>query len=510
MDFNLDKVFERSDQQQVDIFLNSYYSFLFLKKSSLFDFIKSNSDANSPAIRLLISCKDSDQYDSIADFFKPFKNVQVKNVLSSTEPTEHMVTIIINQNQVYFFKIDYNTDKRMFTCKLSDSLTGDVVTFFDTLFVNIWSTIDKNIILKKRNIFQQDFVDIASHQLRNPILPIIGFSKTLKSKIEDPDMLDYLNIIIKNAEKLKNIANDILDISKIEANPLKLDFEIFDLCELLEGIARDYNQFSNKDSSGIRILFQGCPNVFIEADKEYIKQAFENILNNSYFFTKKNEGNKIMISVIENDDDFYANVLIEDEGPGILDDDPERIFTKFYPNSGGAGLGLFISKKIVEIHGGNVVAGNRIDDIGAKFLIKIPLKGTNVPSQNDDDISTDGLKLLIIDDFSENLETVKESIASLGYDIDYFEDPYIAIERFVPGKYSLVFLGINVKGLDGFDLYDDLKKRDKKIKGYFMSSSKINKEAMEFLNNNMLYDHFIYKPLSLNAFVKILRNEQVN
>lgn len=510
MDFNLDKVFERSDKQQVDIFLNSYYSFLFLKKSSLYDFIKSNSDANSPAIRLLISCKDSDQYDSIADFFKPFKNVQVKNVLSSTEPTEHIITIIINQNQVYFFKIDYNTDKRMFTCKLSDSLTGDIVTFFDTLFVNIWSTIDKNIILKKRNIFQQDFVDIASHQLRNPILPIIGFSKTLKSKIEDPDMLDYLNIIIKNAEKLKNIANDILDISKIEANPLKLDFEIFDLCELLEGIARDYNQFSNKDSSGIRILFQGCPNVFIEADKEYIKQAFENILNNSYFFTKKNEGNKIMISVIENDDDFYANVLIEDEGPGIPDDDPERIFTKFYPNSGGAGLGLFISKKIVEIHGGNIVAGNRIDDIGAKFLIKIPLKGTNVPSQNDDDISTDGLKLLIIDDFSENLETVKESIASLGYDIDYFEDPYIAIERFVPRKYSLVFLGINVKGLDGFDLYDDLKKRDKKIKGYFMSSSKINKEAMEFLNNNMLYDHFIYKPLSLNAFVKILRNEQVN
>jgi two-component system, OmpR family, aerobic respiration control sensor histidine kinase ArcB len=510
MDFNLDKVFERSDQQQVDIFLNSYYSFLFLKKSSLYDFIKSNSDANSPAIRLLISCKDSDQYDSIVDFFKPFKNVQVKNVLSSTELTEHIITIIINQNQVYFFKIDYNTDKRMFTCKLSDSLTGDIVTFFDTLFVNIWSTIDKNIILKKRNIFQQDFVDIASHQLRNPILPIIGFSKTLKSKIEDPDMLDYLNIIIKNAEKLKNIANDILDISKIEANPLKLDFEIFDLCELLEGIARDYNQFSNKDSSGIRILFQGCPNVFIEADKEYIKQAFENILNNSYFFTKKNEGNKIMISVIENDDDFYANVLIEDEGPGIPDDDPERIFTKFYPNSGGAGLGLFISKKIVEIHGGNVVAGNRIDDIGAKFLIKIPLKGTNVPSQNDDNMSTDGLKLLIIDDFSENLETVKESIASLGYDIDYFEDPYIAIERFVPRKYSLVFLGINVKGLDGFDLYDDLKKRDKKIKGYFMSSSKINKEAMEFLNNSMLYDHFIYKPLSLNAFVKILRNEQVN
>jgi signal transduction histidine kinase/CheY-like chemotaxis protein len=505
MDFNLDKVFERSDQEQFDIFLNSYYSFLFLKKNSFYDVIKSKSVINSPSIRLLISCKDNDQYDSIVDFFKPFKNVQVKNVLSPTEPTEHMITIIVNPSQVYFFKIDYNIDQRIFTCKLSDSITGDLANFFDTLFVNTWNTIDKNNILEKRNIFQQDFVDIASHQLRNPILPIIGFSKTLKSKIKDPDMLDYLNIIIKNAEKLKNIANDILDISKIEANPLKLDFEIFDLCELLEIIARDYNQLSNKDSSGVRILFQGRPNVLIEADKEYIKQAFENILNNSYFFTKKNEGNKIIISVFENNDDFYANVLIEDEGPGISDDDPERIFTKFYPNSGGAGLGLFISKKIVEIHGGSVAVGNRIDDIGAKFLIKIPLKGTNVPSQTDYKNPIDGLKLLIIDEFSENLETIKGSIVSLGYDVDYFEDPYNAIESFVPGKYSLVFLGINVKGLDGFDLYDDLKKRDKKIKGYFMSSSKINKEAMEFLNNNMMYDHFIYKPFSLDAFINILQ-----
>ena len=105
MDFNLDKVFEGSGQQHVDIFLNSYYSFLFLKKNSFYDFLKAKSDANSPAIRLLISCKDIDQYDSMVDFFKPFRNVQVKNILSSAEPTEHMITIIIDQNQV-FFKID--------------------------------------------------------------------------------------------------------------------------------------------------------------------------------------------------------------------------------------------------------------------------------------------------------------------------------------------------------------------------------------------------------------------
>ncbi|WP_148687767.1 hybrid sensor histidine kinase/response regulator [Candidatus Nitrosocosmicus hydrocola] len=508
MDFNLARVFGKLDNERIDIVLNSYYSFIFLKKNSFYDILKS---LESSSVRILISCKTNDQYESISDFLRPFKNISVKNTPSSVEINEHMITIIVNQVRVYFFNINYDPNQRIFSCNLSESLKGDIVNFFYTLFNNTWTALEVNNVLEKRNIFQQDFVDIASHQLRNPILPIIGFSKTLKSKINDPDMLDYLNIIIKNAEKLKNIANDILDISKIEANPLKLDFEIFDLCDLLENIAGDYNQFSNKDSSGINFVFNCTSNILIEADREYVKQAFENILNNSYFFTKKNEGNRIMISAYVRDEDNYASILIEDEGPGITDDNPERVFTKFYPNSGGAGLGLFISKKIIEIHGGTVTVENRIDDIGAKFLIKIPIKGVDMPFQFVGNKSTDeNLKLLIIDDFSDNLALIKESITNLGYEIDYYEDPYNAIENFIPGKYSLVFLGINVKGLDGFDLYDDLKKRDKKIKGYFMSSSKINKEAMELLNKNLMYDHFIFKPLSLDSFVKILQSEQMN
>lgn len=506
MDFDLVKVLKESDQQPIDLALNSYYSFIFLKKNSIHETIAS---LKSPSIRILINCKTSDQYESVVDFFKPFKNISIKNAILFFDSDDHMITIISQRSRIYFYKISNETSDHIFSGKLSDPLEGEEVRLFCWLFDNAWNALDKNSILEKRNIFQQDFVDIASHQLRNPILPIIGFSKTLKSKISDPDMVDYLNIIIKNAEKLKNIANDILDISKIEANPSKLFFENFNLCELLDNITRDYNQFSSKDSSGIRFLFQeSSRQLFIEADKEYVKQAFENILNNSYFFTKKNGGNRIMISAIRHDEDREATVLIEDEGPGIPDENPERIFTKFYPNSGGAGLGLFISKKIIEIHGGSIVVENRVDDIGAKFLIKIPLKAPDISYHLTELDSVSNTKLLIIEDFSENLQSIKQEIIDLGYEVDYFDDPYKAIESFIPGKYSLVFLGINVQGLDGFDLYDDLKKRDKKIKGYFMSSNKINRDAMETLNNNLMYDHFIFKPFSVSSFVKILRNEQ--
>src|SRR6476620_3514680 len=100
----------------------------------------------------------------------------------------------------------------------------------------MWKTIEKNEVLEKHNIFQQDFIDIATHQLRNPILPIIGFSKTLKSKIKDSVILEYLDIIIRNGEKLRDIANDILDVSRIETNSLRTNKDLFDLDLTLSNI----------------------------------------------------------------------------------------------------------------------------------------------------------------------------------------------------------------------------------------------------------------------------------
>ena len=131
MDFNLAKVFEKLDSERIDIVLNSYYSFIFLKKNSFEDVLKS---LDSSSIRILISCRSGDQYESISDFLKPFKNISVKNTLSTVEISEHMITIIIDQVRVYFFNITYDHNERIFSCNLSESLKGDIVNFFNTLF----------------------------------------------------------------------------------------------------------------------------------------------------------------------------------------------------------------------------------------------------------------------------------------------------------------------------------------------------------------------------------------
>ena len=123
-----------------------------------------------------------------------------------------------------------------------------------------------------------------------------------------------------------------------------------------------------ENQSNIKFIYYGKPGLFIKADKSLISQAIYNLLNNSYFFTKNNQGQEITVSLIEENNSFVT-IIIEDEGPGIQEKDFDQLFTKFYTKaSGGTGLGLFISKKLFEIHGGSIVVKNRSPDLGSNLL----------------------------------------------------------------------------------------------------------------------------------------------
>ncbi len=509
MDFHgFDNLFENFEPKFIDIYLNSFYSFLFLKNSSFYHSIKSITEKNLSHIRILTVC-NGNQFDSVCNFFSSIKNIYLSNISSFSEQQENLITITINKKMVFFFKINYDEYKKQFNCNLYNIIFNELTSLFSIIYDFLWNTVEKNETLEKRNVFQQDFIDIASHQLRNPILPIVGFSKTLKSKIKDSTMLEYLDIIIKNGEKLRDIANDMLDVSRIETNSLRMNKEFFDINLILFNIVTEYQNIALKESVNIKFIYYGKSDLFIEADKSLISQAFYNLLNNSYFFTKNNQGQEIIVSLSQKNNSS-VDITIEDEGPGIQEKDLDQLFTKFFTKtSGGTGLGLYISKKLFELQGGNIDVKNRSPGLGLKFVAQIPISTHRYETFSQSiENNSDNNKILFIDDFSENLHLIKNKIQELGYDIDYYEDPLNAMEYFVPGQYSLVFLGIDIGGLDGFDLYDEFKKRDSGIKGYFMTSNKINKDAIdEFFNKDKMNDRFLYKPISLNSIVKIIKKE---
>lgn len=249
------------------------------------------------------------------------------------------------------------------------------------------SLIDYNRLLESANEklsihdkMQKEFINIAAHELRTPIMPILGDAIFLEKQFEEGKTevkvdREQVSSIIRNAKRLKRLASDILDITKIESQSLKLNKERFNLKDIIISCISDMKAqllSSNPDQLKNISIDYSPKDVFIFADKNRITQVIFNILSNSVKFTEKGS---IYITV-ELDNGIkgtnYVITSIKDTGHGI---DPEiipRLFTKFASKSfEGTGLGLFISKSIIISHGGKIWAANNADS-GATFYFKIP------------------------------------------------------------------------------------------------------------------------------------------
>ena len=222
---------------------------------------------------------------------------------------------------------------------------------------------------------KDEFINVAAHELRTPIQPILGLADVLRSTPKHGKQeKEYLDVIIRNAKRLQRLSEDILDITKIESKSLGLKIELFNLSEIvLNAMADSNNQIAkeNKDH-GIKLrLVAHEEDIFIEADKGRINQVISNLLSNAIKFTK--EGS-ITLAVEKKYNNQEILVRIQDTGTGIHPEVLPRLFTKFASKSEiGTGLGLFISKSIIEAHGGKIWAENNPDSKGATFTFSLPL-----------------------------------------------------------------------------------------------------------------------------------------
>jgi signal transduction histidine kinase len=263
------------------------------------------------------------------------------------------------------------------------------VEAFKSIFELLWNERTLNEELKRADRMQREFINIAAHELRNPIQPILSISEVLQSMIKDTQQCELLDITVRNAKRLRQLTEDILDVSKIESDSLQLKREQFNLSEMILNCISDFrNQIKkeNRDSDlKLEALFSSNGetktnlNIFIEADRNRLYQVVSNILNNAIKFTKEGA---ITVCIerkgakIKNDGgDDVVVIGIKDTGAGVDSEILPRLFTKFATKSetGGTGLGLFISKSIVEAHGGKIWAENNSDGRGSGFYISLPL-----------------------------------------------------------------------------------------------------------------------------------------
>ena len=220
------------------------------------------------------------------------------------------------------------------------------VISYVSIFESMWLLTELNQKLILQDRAQKEFVDIAAHELRTPIQPIIGLSEILSLKLDNPEHHQLVEGIIRNAKRLQRITEDILDVTRIESRSLRLNKQIINLVEVIREAIEDY---SDHITGNRKIIFSGT-DVYIDADKEKILQVVSNLLNNVLKFTRQRKI-EASVEVIGS----MAVTRIIDEGTGIDAAILPRLFTKFcIKSANGTGLGLYISKNIIQAHRGTM------------------------------------------------------------------------------------------------------------------------------------------------------------
>jgi two-component system, OmpR family, sensor histidine kinase VicK len=271
---------------------------------------------------------------------------------------------------------------------------------FRWMFELLWNNRIANEESSRIYQMEQEFVNIAAHELRSPAQSILGYSELLlgDSKYRDDNEYRSLGAIYRNSMRLSKLTKDLLDLARIENQVLKLYKQRFNLKQVIELVIEDIQRrkqalnlgTNSGDSEGnVKIMllpliggkeYDSSADVVIEADMEWIVQVLTNVLDNALRFTRKNSTISVSMQIEEcggKSRDVVVNV--RDNGTGIDREIMPKLFTKYTTRSSsisgtkGLGLGLYISRNIIEAHGGRIWAKNNSTGEGATFSFSLPL-----------------------------------------------------------------------------------------------------------------------------------------
>ncbi|WP_017292433.1 ATP-binding protein [Geminocystis herdmanii] len=378
------------------------------------------------------------------------------------------------------------------------------------------------------NIAKSEFLANMSHEIRTPMNAILGFSNLLQDLITDNRAKSYLNSISSSGETLMALINDILDLSKIEAGKMPIQYEVVNLLHLLQEVVNIFYLKAQEKSLDLLLEIDDYIPEIVIFDEVRLRQILFNLIGNAIKFTDQGYV-KIIVRNSQNIDPNISNcgfsISIEDTGIGIIPHEIDRIFESFTQQDGqstrkygGTGLGLTITKKLVTMLNGNIKVESQVNK-GSKFTVEFPSVACSILPSENTVISTDHnldqfnpSRILVVDDIQSNLDLMDAYFTDTSHQLIFAHNGKEAIQIAVTYRPDVIFLDLKMPDIDGKTIINLLLDNEvtKKIPIIVITAS-INPEEKKELSN--FVDGFLYKPISRHQLVielkKVLISEEI-
>lgn len=321
---------------------------------------------------------------------------------------------------------------------------------------------------------KSDFLSIMSHEIRTPLNAIVGLTYLMQQEEVSERMAENLRILQFSSDNLHLLINDILDFSKIEAGKIDLEMIPFDIVQLFSNIKKANQVKAEEKENKIKLMIDDDVPKLLVGDMLRLGQIISNLVSNAVKFTRK--GNITIELALQKKVSNRAimDISVSDTGIGIPADKLELIFDRFTQANtrttrefGGTGLGLVITKKLLELFGSGIKVESEVGR-GSKFFFTIELEiaSNQLKAMDDtlanlmDDHNLRGLKVLLVEDYPMNVRVATRFLERWNVEFDLAENGQVALDKFLPNKYNLILMDIQMPVMDGYDATKRIREMD--------------------------------------------------
>lgn len=446
----------------------------------------------------------------IVDVFPESVNTRLPEILMDVWLNDVSVEV-----KEHFYKNSYTGAsgwRNVFIFKIT--VTDEIVYIYEDITNEKEMT--ENLKIAKQKAEESDMLKSAflanmSHEIRTPMNAIIGFSDLLPEVNNKKILKDYIKIIIENGNDLLHLIDDIIDISKIEAEQMKVSFDVFDVNVYLGEIKLAMNKIKDiNGSKNVKLIFKTIDkNIYIKSDVFRFKQVMTNLISNSIKFTKYGyievgydiKGDKIQ---------FY----VKDTGIGIEDDRKHHIFERFNKLETneflhkGTGLGLTISKSLVELLGGTMWFESKWQE-GSIFYFTLPydkkIKSNKTkvePKQHSKLKENKNLKVLVVEDVIANYSLIDVILTDEGYEVDWAKDGVEAISM-SSNNYDVILMDIKMPNMDGHTATELIKEKYPNTPIFALTAYAMETEKEKIKKSGC--DEYLTKPINKELLLDLIK-----